>query len=79
MASPLDLLIVFLTIALPLAFYYRDSLPIIGSKSATLSSSSNGHAAPKRREEEGDPRDFVGKMERAVRPFTSFPTTILMT
>jgi NADPH-ferrihemoprotein reductase len=66
MASPIDLLIIFLTIALPLAFYFRDSLPIIGTKAKTLSPSANGHAAPKKREDEGDPRDFVGKMERAV-------------
>lgn len=64
MASPIDYVIILLTIILPLAYYYRDSLPVIGSKPAA--SSLNGHAAPKRKEEEGDPRDFVGKMERAV-------------
>jgi NADPH-ferrihemoprotein reductase len=66
MASPFDLLILFLTIALPLAYYFRDSIPGIGAKTATVEATSNGHA-PKKREEEGDPRDFVGKMERAVR------------
>jgi NADPH-ferrihemoprotein reductase len=65
MASPFDLLILFLTFALPLAYYFRDSLPIIGAKAGPASVVSNGHV-PKKREEEGDPRDFVGKMERAV-------------
>lgn len=65
MASPIDYVIIVLTIVLPLAYYYRDSLPIIGTKPATVAST-NGHAVPKRKEEEADPRDFVGKMERAV-------------
>ena len=65
MASPFDLLILFLTIALPLAYYFRDSLPIIGAKSGSSAVVTNGNVA-KKREEEGDPRDFVGKMERAV-------------
>lgn len=64
MASPIDYVIILLTIILPLAYYYRDSLPIVGGKPAA--STSNGHAAPQRKEEEGDPRDFVGKMDRAV-------------
>lgn len=64
MASPIDYVIILLTILLPLGYYFRDSLPFIGSKPST--SSSNGHAAPKRKEDEVDPRDFVGKMERAV-------------
>jgi hypothetical protein len=65
MASPFDILILLLTIGLPLAYYFRDSLPIIGGKSNPAAAVTNGHA-PKKREEEGDPRDFVGKMERAV-------------
>lgn len=71
MASPFDLLILFLTIALPLAYYFRDSLPIIGAKSSPSTVLSNGNVS-KKREEEGDPRDFVGKMERAV----SLPTPL---
>jgi NADPH-ferrihemoprotein reductase len=65
MASPFDILILLLTIGLPLAYYFRDSLPIIGGKSNPAAAVTNGHAT-KKREEEGDPRDFVGKMERAV-------------
>lgn len=64
MASPIDYVIILLTIVLPLTYYFRESLPFIGGRPATASS--NGHAVPKRKEEEGDPRDFVGKMERAV-------------
>ena len=59
--SPVDLTIVLLTLLLPLLWYFRESLPIIGGKPKNVTTN-----APRKREEEGDPRDFVGKMERGV-------------
>ena len=64
MPSPVDLFILILTIALPLAWYFRDSLPLIGSRSPTSGSSVANKA--RNAVDEGDPRDFVGKMERGV-------------
>ncbi len=70
MPSAVDLVIVFLTIALPLAFWFRNSIPFIGGKPrAAVSNGINGHGAKASKVDEGDPRDFVGKMERGV----SFP------
>jgi hypothetical protein len=63
MPSPIDLTILLLTILLPLAWWFRNSLPIIGGK-PRAALTTNGSAA--RKVDEGDPRDFVGKMERAV-------------
>jgi len=60
--TPVDLTIIFLTLLLPLLWYFRESLPIIGGKPKSATTT----GAPKKREEEGDPRDFVGKMERGV-------------
>lgn len=65
--SQVDLVILFLTVALPLLWWFRDSLPFIGGKPR----SSADAAALKRggvggADEDGDPRDFVGKMERGV-------------
>ncbi|WWC59241.1 uncharacterized protein I303_101791 [Kwoniella dejecticola CBS 10117] len=64
MATQLDLLIILLTVSLPLLYFFRESLPFIGGKA--LPSKQNGSAAKaKKVEEEGDPRNFVEKMERA--------------
>lgn len=67
MPAPIDLFILALTIVLPLAWYFKDSLPIIGgrSRSGTTSSLAGG-SGKKGAVDEGDPRDFVGKMERGV-------------
>ncbi|GFZ49232.1 NADPH-hemoprotein reductase [Saitozyma sp. JCM 24511] len=62
MPSPVDLTILLLTILLPLAWWFRNSLPIIGGK-PRAALTTNGSAS--RKVDEGDPRDFVGKMERA--------------
>ncbi|WWC67713.1 uncharacterized protein I206_101625 [Kwoniella pini CBS 10737] len=64
MATQLDLLIILLTISLPLLYFFRESLPFIGGK--PLPSTQNGSIGKaKKVEEEGDPRNFVEKMERA--------------
>ncbi|WWC87086.1 uncharacterized protein L201_001972 [Kwoniella dendrophila CBS 6074] len=65
MATQLDILIILLTVSLPLLYLFRESLPFIGGK--PIAPKQNGLAASKinKVEEEGDPRDFVGKMERA--------------
>ncbi|KAK8846787.1 hypothetical protein IAR55_005875 [Kwoniella newhampshirensis] len=64
MPSPIDLLIIVLTIGLPLLYIFRDSLPVIGGK--PRSAAVNGSAAGgKTKVEDGDPRDFVVKMQRA--------------
>jgi NADPH-ferrihemoprotein reductase len=63
MPSPIDLTILLLTILLPLAWWFRNSLPIVGGK-PRAALTTNGSAS--RKVDEGDPRDFVGKMERAV-------------
>jgi len=61
--APVDLTIIGLTLLLPLLWFFRESLPFIGGKPRAKV------AAPtttKRKEDEGDPRDFVGKMQRGV-------------
>ncbi|WVR04474.1 hypothetical protein IAU60_001477 [Kwoniella sp. DSM 27419] len=73
MPSQVDLSIIILSIALPILFLFRNSLPFIGGKprvaaatGAVQNGASSGAAARgKVVEDEGDPRDFVGKMERA--------------
>lgn len=69
MASPVDMIIIVLTIALPLLFFFRNSLPFIGGRSrdgadgasaGSLKRSSTGM------DEGDDPRDFVDKMARGV-------------
>ncbi|OCF59039.1 NADPH-ferrihemoprotein reductase [Kwoniella mangroviensis CBS 10435] len=66
MATQLDLLIIILTVSLPLLYFFRESLPFIGGK-PFADSTQNGSASSKAKkvEEEGDPRNFVEKMERA--------------
>ena len=64
MPAPIDMFILILTIVLPLAWYFRDSLPFIGTRSASVPAGAvKGKNAAV---EEGDPRDFVGKMDRGV-------------
>ncbi|KAL7424371.1 hypothetical protein Q5752_000053 [Cryptotrichosporon argae] len=62
MPAPIDVVIALLSLLLPLAWYYRESLPIIGGRPRASAATAKGAA---RREDAGDPRDFVGKMERA--------------
>ncbi|KAK4687869.1 NADPH-ferrihemoprotein reductase, partial [Tremellales sp. Uapishka_1] len=63
MPAPIDILIIALTIVLPLAYYFRDSLPFIGVKpdKVALGARTSGHGGA----DEGDTRDFVDKMQRA--------------
>lgn len=63
--SQVDLVILFLAVALPLLWWFRESLPFIGGKPAGAADASlkRGGAGA---DDEGDPRDFVGKMERGV-------------
>ena len=65
MPSPLDLAIALLTLLLPLAWYYRDSLPLIGGK-PRVTALTNGHGHNKLKVDDGDPRDFVEKMAKSV-------------
>ena len=57
-----DLTLVILTLALPLLWWFRESLPFIGSKPRLPTSNGTAKTAV----DEGDPRDFVQRMERAV-------------
>ncbi|EJT47627.1 electron transporter [Trichosporon asahii var. asahii CBS 2479] len=61
--SQVDLVILILAVALPLLWWFRESLPFIGGKPKTAADAAlkRGGAGA---DEEGDPRDFVGKMER---------------
>lgn len=63
--SQVDLVILLLAVALPLLWWFRESLPFIGGKprDAADAAIKRGGAGA---DEEGDPRDFVGKMERGV-------------
>ncbi len=71
MVSTIDIVIISLTILLPVLFIYRDSLPFIGGKpltsAAAAAANGNGNGvAGGVDKEEGDPRDFVEKMGKAV-------------
>ncbi len=73
MPSPVDIVIITLTILLPVLYIYREQLPIIGGKTrdevlANGNGHVNGNGKEKGGEDEGDPRDFVDKMEKAVSP-----------
>lgn len=65
MASQVDLVIIALAVLLPLLFWFRESLPFIGKRGKDELGRGVG-AAGADDEEEGDPRDFVTKMTRAV-------------
>jgi len=65
MPSPLDLAIVLLTLLLPLAWYFRESLPFIGAKPRSAAYT-NGNGVGHGKDDDGDPRDFVEKMEKLV-------------
>ena len=73
MPTPADTIIVVLLVLLPILYVYRDSLPLIGksalNKASSSSSTSNGAvglAGKKKREEQGDPRDWLEQMKKAV-------------
>ena len=65
MPSPIDIVIILLTFMLPLSWYFRNSLPLVRGK-ARGQKISTGNGVGHYKVEEGDPRDFVGKMERGV-------------
>ena len=66
MPTPADTLIVVLLVLLPVLYYYRETLPLIG-KPVKLGDRAgvNGNAG-KKQEEEGDPRDWLEQMQKAV-------------
>ncbi|OXM79615.1 NADPH-ferrihemoprotein reductase [Cryptococcus neoformans Bt63] len=63
MLSAVDIVIITLTVALPLLYFFRESLPFIGGK--TRAAAPHAAVANKANVDEGDPSDFVGKMTRA--------------
>lgn len=65
MPSAVDIVIIVLTVALPVLYFFRESLPFIGGR--TRAAAPHALVANKTSVEEGDPSDFVGKMRRAVR------------
>lgn len=65
MLSAVDIVIITLTVALPLLYFFRESLPFIGGK--TRAAAPHAAVTNKANVDEGDPSDFVGKMTRAVR------------
>ncbi|EIW68745.1 hypothetical protein TREMEDRAFT_71903 [Tremella mesenterica DSM 1558] len=65
MPSPIDIVILLLTIILPLGWYFRNSLPLIGTKRPPTQ-------VKTKVEEDGDPRDFVSKMERTGKRLVMF-------
>lgn len=65
MPSAVDIVIIVLTVALPVLYFFRESLPFIGGR--TRAAAPHAPVANKTSVEEGDPSDFVGKMRRAVR------------
>lgn len=75
--SQVDLVILFLTIALPLLWYFRESLPIIGSKPRNAADAAGLKRGGASADDEGDPRDFVGKMERGVSTYRSLHCFVL--
>jgi NADPH-ferrihemoprotein reductase len=66
MPSPIDILIISLTILLPVLYLFRDSLPLIGAKQpvSLLPKGASDVVPPV--VEKGDPRDFVDQLERSV-------------
>jgi NADPH-ferrihemoprotein reductase len=69
MPTPADTLIVALLVLLPVLFYYRDSLPLIGKPGTNRSgdrAGAGGNGGKGVVEEEGDPRDWLEQMRKAV-------------
>jgi len=70
MPSPVDLVIILLAIALPLLFIFRESIPGIGGRKPTLpgddSAERKTDVAGAAGAYDGDPRDFVEKMNKLV-------------
>lgn len=62
--APVDWTIVVLGLLLPVLWFFRESLPIIGGKPRAVITPSTTQTNKK--EDEGDPRDFVAKMQRGV-------------
>lgn len=68
MPTPADTLIVVLLVLLPVLYFYKDSLPLIGkpSKNSGDRAGVNGNGGKGGVEEEGDPRDWLEQMNKAV-------------
>ncbi|ORX34417.1 electron transporter [Kockovaella imperatae] len=67
-----DLTLIILTLALPLLWWFRDSLPFIGGKlREAVASKTHSNGSVKPSVDHGDPRDFVQKMDRAIVEFDS--------
>jgi hypothetical protein len=68
MPTPADTLIVVLLVLLPVLYFYKDSLPLIGkpSKNSGDRAGVNGNGSKGGVEEEGDPRDWLEQMNKAV-------------
>ena len=71
MPTPADTIIVVLLVLLPILYVYRDSLPLIGKSalnkaSSTTSNGVGGAAGKKNKEDQGDPRDWLEQMKKAV-------------
>jgi hypothetical protein len=67
MPSPIDITLVVLTILLPVLYLYRNSIPFINSpKDAANTVNSIGGKVASVVVDEGDPRDWVAKMEKNV-------------
>ena len=67
MPTPADTLIVVLLVLLPVLYFYKDSLPLIGkpSKNSGDRAGVNGNGSKGGVEEEGDPRDWLEQMNKA--------------
>ncbi|GHJ84407.1 hypothetical protein NliqN6_0809 [Naganishia liquefaciens] len=73
MPSPVDLTLVVLTILLPILYLYRNSLPFINSpKDAANKINGVAGKAAAALADEGDPRDWVAKMEKNNKRCTMF-------
>lgn len=66
MPTPADTLIVVLLVLLPVLYYYRDTLPLIGKPAKSGDRASVNGVNGKKKEDEGDPRDWLEQMQRAV-------------
>ncbi|KAI5450457.1 hypothetical protein NCC49_003079 [Naganishia albida] len=73
MPSPVDLTLVVLTILLPILYLYRNSIPFINApKDAANKINGVAGKAASALADEGDPRDWVAKMERNNKRCTMF-------
>lgn len=75
MPSSVDLTLVVLTILLPILYLYRNSLPFINApKDAANKINGVAGKAVSTVLDEGDPRDWVAKMERNVSRYSEAGT-----